>query len=281
MIKILTDSASDFELEESESLNLSLIPMTIRFGEEEFSDGVNLSHREFFEKLIESDTLPQTSQINEYRFAERFAELTADGSDVIVILLSSRLSGTYYCAVNAAKAFGGKVRVIDSLNASVGEHILVQYALRLRDKGLSLNELADELEQKKTRIQLLAVLDTLTYLKKGGRISAMAAMAGELLSIKPVVSVTDGEVKLVGKAIGSKKSNNLLNQLVEKCGGIDFSMPYTLGYSGLSDAFLQKYVHDSERLFAGKTKTLPSCLIGSTIGTHVGPNAIAVAFFAK
>lgn len=281
MIKILTDSAADFEQEEADKLNLSFLPIMIRFGEEEYADGVNLSHREFFEKLIESDTLPQTSQINEYRFAERFAELTADGSEVLAVLLSSRLSGTYYCAVNAAKAFGGKVRVVDSLNACIGEQILVRYALQLREKGASLNEIAEALEQKKSSIQLLAVLDTLTYLKKGGRISAMAAMAGELLSIKPVISVTDGEVKLVGKAIGSKKSNNLLTQLIEKCGGIDFSLPYMLGYSGLSDAFLQKYVRDSERLFAGQTDSLPSCLIGSTIGTHVGPNAIAVAFFAK
>ncbi len=281
MIKILTDSAADFEQEEADKLNLSFLPIMIRFGEEEYADGVNLSHREFFEKLIESDTLPQTSQINEYRFAERFAELTSDGSEVLAVLLSSRLSGTYYCAVNAAKAFGGKVRVVDSLNACIGEQILVRYALQLREKGALLNEIAEALEQKKSSIQLLAVLDTLTYLKKGGRISAMAAMAGELLSIKPVISVTDGEVKLVGKAIGSKKSNNLLTQLIEKCGGIDFSLPYMLGYSGLSDAFLQKYVRDSERLFAGYADSLPSCLIGSTIGTHVGPNAIAVAFFAK
>ena len=149
MIKILTDSAADFEQEEADKLNLSFLPIMIRFGEEEYADGVNLSHREFFEKLIESDTLPQTSQINEYRFAERFAELTSDGSEVLAVLLSSRLSGTYYCAVNAAKAFGGKVRVVDSLNACIGEQILVRYALQLREKGALLNEIAEALEQKK------------------------------------------------------------------------------------------------------------------------------------
>lgn len=281
MIKILTDTASDFEQDEADSLGLSLLPITIRFGEEEFEDGVTLSHRAFFERLVECDELPQTSQINEYRFRERFEALTADGSEVAAVLLSSRLSGTYESAVKAAKAFGGRVRVIDSLNASVGERVLVQYALRLRERGLPLDGIINELEEKKRRIQLLAVLDTLTYLKKGGRISAITALAGELLSIKPVVSIMNGEVKLVGKAIGSKKSNNLLSQLVEKCGGIDFSLPFTLGYSGLSDAYLQKYVHDSERLFAEHVSSLPSCLIGSTIGTHVGPNAIAVAFFAK
>lgn len=281
MIKILTDTASDFEQDEADSLGLSLLPITIRFGEEEFEDGVTLSHREFFERLVECDELPQTSQINEYRFRERFETLTDDGSEVVAILLSSRLSGTYESAVKAAKAFGGRVRVVDSLNASVGERVLVQYALRLREQGLPTDQLVNALEEKKHRIQLLAVLDTLTYLKKGGRISAITALAGELLSIKPVVSIVNGEVKLVGKAIGSKKSNNLLSQLVEKCGGIDFALPFTLGYSGLSDAYLQKYVRDSERLFVEHVSAFPSCLIGSTIGTHVGPNAIAVAFFAK
>ena len=123
-------------------------------------------------------------------------------------------------------------------------------------------------------------MDTLKYLRKGGRISSVAAIAGEMLSIKPVISIVKGEIKLMGKAMGSKKSNNLLNQLVEKCGGIDFDMPYALAYSGLSDSYLQKYLNDSERLWKDKTEYIPSYMIGSAIGTHAGPNAIAVAFFS-
>ncbi|MDE7163170.1 MAG: DegV family protein [Clostridia bacterium] len=281
MIKILIDSASDVEMGEAEELGIFLIPIKVRFGDEEYSDGVNLSHREFFEKLIESAELPQTSQINEFSWEEKFKELTADGSEVIAITISSKLSGTYACAVKAAAKFGGKVRVVDSIQACIGERILLQYAIRLVKEGRSAAEVVKELDNKKNRIQLLAVLDTLAYLRKGGRISSVAAIAGEMLSIKPVISVVDGEVKLVGKAMGSKKSNNLLNQLVEKCGGIDFDMPYVLGYSGLSDDYLQKYLRDSEQLWKGKTDNIPSSMIGSTIGTHVGPNAIAVAFFAK
>ena len=281
MIKILIDSASDVEMGEAEELGIFLIPIKVRFGDEEYSDGVNLSHREFFEKLIESAELPQTSQINEFSWEEKFKELTADGSEVIAITISSKLSGTYACAVKAAEKFGGKVRVVDSIQACIGERILLQYAIRLVKDGRSAAEIVKELDDKKNRIQLLAVLDTLAYLRKGGRISSVAAIAGEMLSIKPVISVVDGEVKLVGKAMGSKKSNNLLNQLVEKCGGIDFDMPYVLGYSGLSDDYLQKYLRDSELLWKGKTDNIPSSMIGSTIGTHVGPNAIAVAFFAK
>lgn len=281
MVKILVDSASDVELNEANEMNVSLIPMQIRFGEEEFEDGINLDHRTFFEKLIESADLPQTSQINEFRFAERFEQLTADGSEVVTIVLSSKFSGTFREAEKAAKKFGGKVFVVDSLNACVGERLLLLYALRLRDEGKTAAEIARALNEKKHDIQLLAVLDTLKYLRKGGRISSMKAMAGELLSIKPVISIVEGEIKLVGKAIGSKKSNNLLMQLVDSCGGIDFTMPYALAYSGLSDEFLQKYLHDSERLWKDHTDTVPAYLIGSTIGTHVGPGAIAVSFFAK
>ncbi|MDE7305997.1 MAG: DegV family protein [Clostridia bacterium] len=281
MIKIIVDSASDVEKSEAESLGISLIPMKVRFGDEEFSDGINLSHKEFFEKLIESSDLPQTSQINEFSWEEKFKSLTADGSEVIAITISSKLSGTYSCAVKAAKKFKGKVHVVDSIEASIGERILLQYAIKLIEDGKSSAEIVNELNEKKNKIQVLAVLDTLKYLRKGGRISSVAAIAGEILSIKPVISIVKGEIKLLGKAVGSKKSNNLLNQLVEKCGGIDFDMPYALAYSGLSDDFLQKYLKDSEYLWKGKTDYIPSYMIGSTIGTHVGPNAIAVAFFAK
>ncbi len=282
MIKILVDSASDVEQSEAEKLGINLIPMQIRFGSDEFYDGVNLTHGEFFEKLIESAELPQTSQINEYRFEEQFKKLTEDGNEVICVTLSSKLSGTYSCAVKAAKKFSGKVFIVDSLNACIGERILLLYALRLVKEGkLSAAEIAEDLNCKKKKIQLLAVLDTLKYLRKGGRISAVSAFAGEMLSIKPVVSVVKGEVKLAGKAIGSRKGNNLLNQLLEKCGGVDFDMPYALGYSGLTDNYLQKYIKDSENLWKDKVQSLPVYMIGSTIGTHVGPDAIAVAFFAK
>lgn len=282
MIKLMADSACDLEQAEADTLGIALMPLAIRFGSEEYWDGVTLSHREFFEKLIETDEIPQTSQISDYRFEEAFASLTADGSQVIAVTLSSKLSGTHACAVRAAKKFPGKVYVVDSMNACLGERILVDYALRLiREGQLSAPEIAAELDEKKNKIQLLAVLDTLKFLRKGGRISTVTAFAGEMLSIKPVISVVKGEPKLIGKAMGSKKGNNLLNRLVDECGGIDFTMPYVLGYSGLSEDFLMKYLHDSEHLWKEHTDHVPYYLIGSTIGTHVGPNAIAVAFFAK
>lgn len=281
MIKILVDSASDVTPEEAAELGAEIIPMTVRFGNEEFSDGVNITKTQFFERLVESAELPQTSQINENRWEEKFEALTADGSEVIAITISSALSGTYNCATRAAKKFGGKVYVVDSLNASIGERILFFHALELVKRGISAEQTVKELNEKKKNIQVLAALDTLKYLKKGGRISSVAAFTGELLSIKPVICIKGGEVKPAGKAIGSKKSNNLLIQLVQKCGGIDFKMPFTVGYSGLNDVYLQKYLKDSEALWKNETDVVPVCLIGSTIGTHIGPGAVAVAFFSK
>lgn len=281
MIKILVDSGCDIQQQQADALGITLVPFTVRFGDEEFLDGVTLSHEQFFEKLIENSDLPQTSQINQFTFGEQFKALTADGSQVIAITISSKLSGTYASAVKAAKNYGGNVFVVDSLNACIGERILLNYAVRLVGEGrLTAAQIAAELDEKKKKIRLLALLDTLKYLRKGGRISSIAAVAGEMLSIKPVISVENGEVKLVGKAIGSKKGNNLLNQLIQK-EGVDFSMPYVLGYSGLSDVYLKKYITDSEALWKGKTQGLPYYLIGSTIGTHVGPGAIAAAFFAN
>lgn len=283
MIKILIDSASDIEQPEAQKMGISMIPMEIGFGGETFLDGVNLSHTQFFEKLIEGDVFPKTSQINEYRWEEAFAKLTQNGDQVIAITISSRLSGTFRCAQTAAARFEG-VFAVDSLNAAAGERILGEYALRLQKEGRDAETIVRELDEKKKKIQVLAAVDTLKYLRKGGRISGVVALAGEMLSVKPVVSVIGGEVKVVGKAIGSKRSNNLLMQLVEKCGGIDFSMPYALMYSGLSDEYLKKYLRDSEALWRGHVDDpcrIPTYLIGSTIGAHIGPNAVGVAFFAR
>lgn len=280
-VKIVIDSASDISVKEADELGIRMISMEVRFNDDVYLDGVDITPSEFYDKLIESSDLPQTSLINEYRWEELFKEETENGNELVVITISSKLSGTYAAAVEAAEKFNGKVFVVDSLNAAIGERLLCEYALRLIEQGKGASEIADELDEKKTKIKLLAMLNTLEYLKKGGRISSTVAFAGKLLSIKPVVSVVDGEVKLVGKAMGSKKANNLLTELVEKSSGIDFEMPLGVIYSGTDNTMLQKYVSDSSRLWEGYTKKLAEYQIGSTIGTHVGPGAIGVAFFEK
>ena len=280
--KILVDSASDIDLEEAKQYGVELIPMEVSFGNETYEDGVTLSHDKFFEKLIETDVIPKTSRISAYRFEEKFAAMTAGNEEagVVCITLSSELSGTYDEAKRAAANFGGKVYVVDSLSASLGERILLEYAVLLLKQGLSAGEIAAALEEKKKDIRLIALMGTLKYLKKGGRISPLVAISGELLNVKPVIAV-EGSVKMLGKALGSKRGNNLLSESVEKAGGVDFSMPFTTAYSGFDSSVLDKYIADSSSLWEGKTEKITKHKIGSAIGTHIGPGAIAVAFFKK
>lgn len=280
MIRIAVDSASDISEAQAKELGIDMLPMIITFGDEEYMDGVNLLPTSFYEKLIESDELPKTSQISPYRFEEYFEQCTSAGDEVVLITISSKLSGTYQGAKQASEKYADKVFVVDSMNACIGERLLCLYAIRLLKQGYTAREIANELDTVKSKINVMAMLNTLEYLKKGGRVSSAVAFAGELLSIKPVVAVEDGEIKLVGKAMGSKKGNNLLNSLVAKK-GIDFDMPYGVVWSGLDDVLLQKYLRDSSSLWSSNTDEVPAYMIGSTIGTHVGPNAIGVAFFEK
>ncbi len=277
-IRIITDSGADIPQGFRE--DLTILPMHVYFGEKEFLDGVNLTHQQFYELLIESEELPKTSQIPPYEFEQVYERSVAAGEQVVVITISSKLSGTYQSACVAAEDYEGRVYVVDSLNATLGERCLVDFALRLKDQGKTAEEIVAELKQARKRIRLLALLDTLEYLKKGGRISKSVAMVGGMLSIKPVVSVVDGEVVMVGKARGSRNGNNLLVQEIRKAGGVDYTMPYYLGYTGLDDHMLQKYVEDSRALWEGHVKQLDTTSVGGTIGTHIGPGAIGVFFFA-
>jgi DegV family protein with EDD domain len=280
-IQIIIDSASDILPQEAEKLGLIHLPLTVHFGEQEYADSVDLSHREFYEKLIESDTLPTTSQVSPAVFQDAYERVVEAGDTAVVITLSSKLSGTCQSAVIAAQEYEGKVFVVDSENVTIGERLLILRAVALRDAGLSAADIAHQLDEEKKNIRLMALLDTLEYLKKGGRVSSAVAFAGGLLAIKPVVAVEDGQVAMAGKARGSKQGNNLLRQLIAKCGGIDFNRPFALAYSGLSDELLKKYIADSADLWEGNTRDLPISSVGCTIGTHVGPGAVAVAFFEK
>ena len=171
--------------------------------------------------------------------------------------------------------------MVDSSSVAIGGAILIERALELLDEGLDAKEIAERLEEEKKNIVIVALVDTLEYLKKGGRISKTVAFAGSVLNIKPVLAVIDGEILMLGKARGSKQGNNLLVQEIEKSGGIDFTRPILLGFTGLSDALLQKYIEDSKYIWEEGLEKVRYTTIGSVIGTHVGPGAIAVAFFKK
>lgn len=278
-IRIVTDSASD--LPRACFPEITVLPMTVTFGEEQFLDGVDLDHRRFYEKLIEGDVLPATSQINPAQFEDAFRRAVEAGEEVVAVVLSSKLSGTCQSARIAAESFPGRVFVVDSESAAIGEQILVRRALALAKQGLTAAGLAERLEREKGDIRLIALLDTLEYLKRGGRISPSVALVGGLLSVKPVIAVEHGEVVMLGRARGSKNGNNLLVQEIRKTRGIDFDRPYLLGYTGLEDSLLQKYIADSASLWKEHADALPATTIGGTIGAHVGPGAVAVAFFQR
>lgn len=278
-VRIIIDSGCDLMPEEAAALRLDIIPLKVYFGQQEYLDNIDLNHEEFFQKLIETDIFPTTSQITPYEYRLKFQEIMEAGDTAVCLTISSRLSGCHQSACLAARDFPDQIIVVDTENACIGERILAELAVSLRAEGKDIHAIADTLNERKKDVRLIALLDTLEYLKKGGRISPAVAFAGSLLSIKPVIAIVDGEVALLGKARGSKAGNNMLSELITREGGINFSLPYCLAYSGLSDITLQKYIRDNQHLYKDHVTELPISSIGCVIGSHIGPGAIAAAFF--
>ena len=280
-VKLISDSACDMTQQEAKELGVIILPLKTMIDGVEYLDGVTITTEEFYEKLESSNDLPTTSQPSPAEFEALLKPIVEAGDEVVIVALAGKLSGTYQSATIAAEDMDGKVWVVDSGNATIGQNILLRYAIRLRDQGLGGQEIAKKLEEAKGRICLLARVDTLEYLMRGGRLSKTAAFAGTLLNIKPVISVEDGEIHVLGKARGSKQSDNMLTEFIGKTGGINFDLPVMLAYSGTDDALLKGYIDNSRALWEGHLDDLPVTMIGSTISTHAGPGAIAVAFFAK
>ena len=281
MIRIITDSTSDYTMEEAEKKGITILPLRVLFGEEEYLDRINLSVDDFYNKLIETDVFPKTSQITPFTYEEAIEKEVQAGNEVLVFPVSSKLSGCYQSAMTAASAVEGKVRIIDTLSVSMGIQILVERALKMIEEGRGLDEIADYLEEEKKRIRVVALLDTLEYLKKGGRISSTKAMAGKILGIKPVISFDGGEVNLLGTARGSKSGSNLLMKYTQE-NAIDLSMPFGMVYSGFSDVLLKKYINDSAKLYEGKNpEDFVISRLGACVGTYAGPGTIGVAYFTK
>lgn len=287
-IRIIVDSSADIEEDYARDHGIQIIPMTITFGNEEFAEGVDITRTEFFQRLVETDELPRTSQIPPMVFQDIFQEIVTAGDTAVVITLSSHISGTYQSACIAAAPFKESVFVVDSENATIGERLLAERAWALREEGLSAADIAYCLDQEKKDIRLVASLDTLEYLHRGGRISGAAAAIGGLLSIKPVVGVVDGDVVVLGKARGSKASRNMVFEEIEKAGGVDLTRPIWVAYSGLSDKTARKYIAASLAIATEKGLIsspdeieMPLTLVGAVIGTHVGPGGVAFAFFAR
>ena len=274
--RIIVDSTADLVAEVKERVHM--VPLSVIFGEDVYVDGVTIDHKTFYEKLVESDVLPTTSQATPDAFMREMEKAQEAGESAVVITVASQFSGTYQSACIAAAEYEN-VYVVDSGSAAMGSGILVELALRLLDEGMSAQEIAARLEEEKKKVVVVALVDTLEYLKRGGRISKSVAFAGAMLNIKPVLAVINGEIQMLGKARGSKMGNNLLVQEIDKAGGIDFTKPVLLGYSGISDALLLKYIEDSRPIWEGNLEEVRYTTVGSVIGTHAGPGAVVVAFF--
>lgn len=277
-VRIILDSTTD--LPSDFRGRFPTVAMPVFFGTEKFYDGINITHAEFYDKLKECAELPKTSQAAPADFADIFSTLD-EGDEAVVLTLSSKLSGTYQSAVIAAEDYSDRIFVVDTRTVTIGAGVLAEYAFSLAESGMSARDIAEKITVERDKVRLIAMVDTLEYLHKGGRISAAVAVAGGILGFKPVICVENGEVKLLGKARGAKNGNNLLEAEIEKTGGVDFTRPVLLGYTGTDSTMLHRYVDDFSKLWTEHRDSLNAAEIGTVIGTHVGPGAIAAAFFTK
>lgn len=276
-VRIIVDSTADYSMAEIEKRQITCIPMTIAFGEEQYADGVELSKEEFFEKLIGEDVFPKTSQPSPAVFAEQFEEAKKAGDSVVAILISGALSGTIQSAVLAKDmAEYDDIFIIDSKSATLGIRMLADKAVRMRDQGAGAAEIAAELEALKSRIRIYAGLDTLEYLYKGGRLSKAEAALGKLAGIKPIIAVNEaGEVVMHGKQRGVKQvCRQLAKILEEEAPDLNYPVYFLYAYDKKNCiTFIQSL--QKKGMEFGEVKTRG---IGPTIGTHIGPGAFGIVY---
>ena len=278
MIRILTDSAADLTCADAALPGVTVVPLQVNFANGDTAlDGVDITGDEYYARLKTEDKLPRTSQPSPDQFIEIFEDARAAGDEVVAVLLSSTLSGTWQCARLAAETCEFEdLYLVDSRTGSQGEAILVREAVRLRDEeGRSAAEIAAALEELKGRIRILGVIDSLKHLHKGGRLPAAVALVGGALGIKPVLSVVDGEIKLADTARGRPGALVAMFKQIDKLGGIDPAYGYVLLYSDdkRTVAPVHRYLHEKRRLTGGRTAQL-----GAVIGTHIGPGGAALVF---
>ncbi len=280
MIRILTDSTSDILPAQARAMQIELVPLQVTFEDgETYLDGQGMSLGEFYARLAQCHKLPTTSQPSPAAFAEHFEAAKEAEDEMVVILLSSQISGTYQAAqIAAATVDYDKIYLIDGHSATLGNQLLVRLAVKMRDEGHSVGEIVSVLETEKRKVRLLAVVDDLKYFRKGGRLSGAEAFAGALLGIKPVVGMKDGKVALVDKARGMPGAYVALFKQMEKMGGLDTDKEYLVGYTAHRKAAepVCRYLTGNLHLPMPEVQH-----IGTVIGTHAGPGAAGIAFFAK
>ena len=276
MLRIIADSTCDISKEDARKMGIQIVPISVRFGDEEFLDGVEITHEEFYTRLAECDELPKTSQPSPDAFMKVFNEAVADGDDVLGIFISSDLSGTYQSACLAAldveEETGKKLYMVDSRSASIGTALLIREAVKLRDAGVNAADIAAACTEMSKYIKLTAVVGSLKYLKMGGRLSGAAAFAGTMLHITPVVSIEDGKVVVIGKTRGKKAAEKLMHDKLIK-DGLDFMF----GHINCSES-LETFINKSLTYISDVNGNVGVSSIGCSVGTHVGPGTYGIAY---
>lgn len=276
-IYILTDSTADLRPDEAERRGVWVVPLKVQFGEEPFEDVFD--HAGFFRRLEEAKELPTTSQANPDDFLPYFQRAKENGDSVICLPMAASLSGTCQSAMIAKELCGYEgIHVVDSTQTVLGLRLLIDLACLLREQGLDAPAIVKELEQARGRVRLLAIVDTLKYLHKGGRLPAAVSIAGELLKVKPIITLKDGQLGLVGKGVGTKGS---LSALVKLTGGTldqDDRLPVYYGYTA-DDTLCRSLMALTEETFGThRSEVYP---VGAVIGTHVGPGAAVIVYLER
>jgi len=278
-IQIITDSMIDLPKEIIEKHNIIVIPLTIIFGDKEYRDGVDLTNLQFYEKLSQSEELPKTSQISPNTFIEVFKKMLNEGNEILCINGSSRASGTHQSAIIAKNSLeSDKIQVFDTMGLSFGGGLFVYEAAKMIQEGTNLNELIKRMNEMKLSADHIFTVDTLEYLKKGGRLNPMKATIATMLNIKPILTVTDGLVEPLDKVRGSKKVVGKMIELAKKR-GVNFEDKVV----GISHANCPKTlaILKDQVLKELNPKELVITEIGCTIGTHAGPGTLAIFYITK
>lgn len=278
MIRILIDSGSEYLPKEAQAKGIEVLPIVTNVGGNDYRDGFDLGRDEFFELLEETGQFPTTSQITPHVFAAKFKEALDAGDEVIAIILSSALSGTYQNACMAQAMVGNEgVYVIDSLTATYPISILADYAATLRDEGMPAAQIVEAIEELKGSAKVIAMVDTLEYLQRGGRIPKAAAKIGEAAKLKPVISVTEkGDLAMISACLGRKRAFDTIMKQLESI-EIDDRFPVYAIYS-----YGTKNCERLEvRLQEAGISVTERRQIGYVIGSHIGPNACGVVYVEK
>ena len=279
MIELITDSTSDISQEEAAQLGIRVLPMSVYFGDQAFLDGIDISNEEFYAHLRQVETLPTTSQINPDAFLTIFQEVLDRGNQAVGIFLSSELSGTFQSAQIAKNILDSEdIFVVDSRHVAMSLSLLVTEAVRARDEGRTADELVREITALREKLRLYAVVDTLKYLKMGGRISAATAAVGGMLGITPIITVQDGKVESVGKARGRKAG---IQWICDRVTGEEPDLSRPIGFVHTDCPEALEAMETAFADTAAQASAVYRKEIGAVVGTHAGPGAAGIAYFVK